>query len=63
MLLPCGFSGEFGDDKILVTVGFLKEHDQVWGAVWNFRARGETTGTFWGVDPACYLSDEEIADA
>ncbi|MBW2290783.1 MAG: hypothetical protein JRG94_00575 [Deltaproteobacteria bacterium] len=38
MLLPCGFSGEFGDDKILVTVGFLKEHDQVWGAVWNFRA-------------------------
>lgn len=29
----------------------------------NFRARGETTGTFWGVDPACYLMDEEIADA
>lgn len=29
----------------------------------NFRARGETMGTFWGVDPACYLSDEEVADA
>ena len=27
----------------------------------NFRARGEAvTGTFWGVDPACYLSADEI---
>ena len=26
----------------------------------NFRARGETTGEMWGVDPACYLTDEEI---
>jgi len=26
----------------------------------NFRARGETAGDFWGVDPACYLTDEEI---
>jgi len=26
----------------------------------NFRARGETAGTFWGVDPACYLTAEEI---
>jgi 12,18-didecarboxysiroheme deacetylase len=30
----------------------------------NFRARGEAvTGDFWGVDPACYLSAEEIANA
>ncbi len=28
----------------------------------NFRARGEAaTGDVWGVDPACYLTDEEIA--
>ncbi|OVE73903.1 12,18-didecarboxysiroheme deacetylase [bacterium B17] len=28
----------------------------------NFRARGEAaTGELWGVDPACYLTDEEIA--
>ena len=28
----------------------------------NFRARGETvTGDFWGVDPACYLTNEEIS--
>ena len=28
----------------------------------NFRARAlAVTGDFWGVDPACYLSDEEIA--
>jgi 12,18-didecarboxysiroheme deacetylase len=28
----------------------------------NFRARGEAvTGEFWGVDPACYLTDAEIA--
>ncbi len=27
----------------------------------NFRARAEAaTGTFWGVDPACYLSAEEV---
>ena len=26
----------------------------------NFRARGETTGALWGVDPACYLSTDEI---
>ena len=26
----------------------------------NFRARGETVDSFWGVDPACYLTDEEI---
>ncbi len=26
----------------------------------NFRARGETSGNFWGVDPACYLTEEEI---
>lgn len=27
----------------------------------NFRARAEAvTGDFWGVDPACYLTDEEI---
>ena len=26
----------------------------------NFRARGETADTFWGVDPACYLTDQEI---
>jgi Fe-coproporphyrin III synthase len=27
----------------------------------NFRARGEgVTGVLWGVDPACYLSDDEI---
>jgi len=27
----------------------------------NFRARGEAvTGDVWGVDPACYLTDEEI---
>lgn len=30
----------------------------------NFRARGEAvTGDFWGVDPACYLTGEEISDA
>ncbi len=29
----------------------------------NFRARGEIDGTFWGVDPACYLTEEEIVDA
>jgi 12,18-didecarboxysiroheme deacetylase len=30
----------------------------------NFRARGESVnGDFWGVDPACYLTNEEIADA
>ncbi|MCK5804153.1 MAG: 12,18-didecarboxysiroheme deacetylase [Lentisphaeria bacterium] len=30
----------------------------------NFRARAEaTTGTLWGVDPACYLTDEEIGIA
>jgi radical SAM protein with 4Fe4S-binding SPASM domain len=28
----------------------------------NFRARAEAaTGELWGVDPACYLTDEEIA--
>lgn len=28
----------------------------------NFRARGETvTGDFWGVDPACYLTADEIS--
>ena len=28
----------------------------------NFRARAEAaTGEIWGVDPACYLTDEEIA--
>jgi len=28
----------------------------------NFRARGEAaTGETWGVDPACYLTDDEIA--
>ena len=27
----------------------------------NFRARGETTGDFWGVDPACYLTELEIS--
>ncbi|MFC1467319.1 12,18-didecarboxysiroheme deacetylase [Verrucomicrobiota bacterium] len=27
----------------------------------NFRARGETTDNLWGVDPGCYLTDEEIA--
>lgn len=28
----------------------------------NFRARAEaSTGNFWGFDPACYLTDEEIA--
>lgn len=28
----------------------------------NFRSRGEAvTGNFWGFDPACYLTDEEIA--
>lgn len=30
----------------------------------NFRARGEAaTGQLWGEDPACYLTDEEIAGA
>lgn len=30
----------------------------------NFRARGEIVRSdFWGVDPACYLTDEEISDA
>jgi Fe-coproporphyrin III synthase len=27
----------------------------------NFRARAESTGDLWGEDPACYLSDQEIA--
>jgi len=27
----------------------------------NFRARGQSTGELWGVDPACYLSDHEIS--
>jgi radical SAM protein with 4Fe4S-binding SPASM domain len=27
----------------------------------NFRARAEAAGDIWGDDPACYLSDEEIA--
>jgi len=27
----------------------------------NFRARAEAAGNTWGPDPACYLSDEEIA--
>lgn len=26
----------------------------------NFRARGQTAGNRWGVDPACYLTDQEI---
>jgi len=26
----------------------------------NFRARAESAGDFWGDDPACYLTDEEI---
>lgn len=29
----------------------------------NFRARGLSTGSRWGVDPACYLTAEEIANA
>ncbi len=30
----------------------------------NFRARAEAaTGDLWGVDPACYLTDAEIAQA
>ncbi|QHI68604.1 12,18-didecarboxysiroheme deacetylase [Tichowtungia aerotolerans] len=29
----------------------------------NFRARGEAGGELWGVDPACYLTDEEISNA
>jgi len=30
----------------------------------NFRSRAEAaTGSLWGVDPACYLTDEEIANA
>lgn len=30
----------------------------------NFRARAEfATGDFWGMDPACYLTDSEIAGA
>jgi len=29
----------------------------------NFRARAEAaTGDIWGNDPACYLTDEEIAE-
>jgi 12,18-didecarboxysiroheme deacetylase len=27
----------------------------------NFRARGQSTGELWGVDPACYLSADEIS--
>jgi radical SAM protein with 4Fe4S-binding SPASM domain len=27
----------------------------------NFRARAEAAGDVWGDDPACYLSEEEIA--
>lgn len=27
----------------------------------NFRARGQTTGELWGVDPACYLTADEIS--
>jgi len=27
----------------------------------NFRARAESVGDVWGPDPACYLSDDEIA--
>jgi radical SAM protein with 4Fe4S-binding SPASM domain len=27
----------------------------------NFRARAESAGDMWGDDPACYLSDQEIA--
>jgi Fe-coproporphyrin III synthase len=27
----------------------------------NFRARAEAAGDAWGDDPACYLTDEEIA--
>ncbi len=27
----------------------------------NFRARAESAGDVWGPDPACYLTDEEIA--
>jgi 12,18-didecarboxysiroheme deacetylase len=29
----------------------------------NFRARAESAGDIWGPDPACYLTDEEIAGA
>jgi len=30
----------------------------------NFRARAEAiTGDFWGSDPACYLTDEEIVQS
>ena len=29
----------------------------------NFRARGQSNDDLWGVDPACYLTDEEITDA
>ncbi len=28
----------------------------------NFRARAEAVGDLWGEDPACYLSDREIAE-
>jgi len=27
----------------------------------NFRARAESAGDYWGADPACYLTDEEIS--
>lgn len=29
----------------------------------NFRARGQTPGDLWGIDPACYLTDKEISNA
>ena len=28
----------------------------------NFRARGLSSGDFWAADPACYFTDQEIAE-
>ena len=44
---------------VLVYVPWIKTFGWFLGG--NLRARGEAaTGNVWGVDPACYLTDQEI---
>ena len=65
------FSEIWQDTSNPLMAGLKKRHEMVEGRCaeckfleicgGNFRARGEAaTGSLWGPDPACYLSDEEI---
>lgn len=49
-------------EKALHVTGRCKECQYLSVCGGNFRSRGESaTGEVWGVDPSCYLTDEEIA--